>query len=1093
LFQNLIPAIWKIAIWVISLAQLLFRRISKIMRYIAFLFCILICWFFIGIENSYSQTGASANYVITGDIPTGTGLYTYTITMHPSMPDGCLESPCFDPSNSLFSIVTSLGVTYTLGTDYTMSASPDGLPVEIDFITYPIPLGTRITWVNTAWWPLASYPASCENLSGYNCRTLVAMDKNIGSNDPPSTSGCLHDCAYFNMLNGNFETDDTNITGWTQRVKLANSDNYQTIGSSLAGSPCDNPTEFDNCWQQALDLYEACISAPELGVDCYENWLQAQEQCRLDYCGNIQSEFEQTPVGTETNDAIAPSISVVAPDIHLPTTNEHSLRLGAAQTDFLQARTSQDFYVQYDNTIINYVHAPVLQKLPDVPETEGLATSLDVKFYALIEGVWVLIYNKTIRSTDADLSTITDPTTSNSYAYSEWRNSFVNLSNYVGVKVRVVFETHDVVFDNETYYAYAYLDINCSNCCFSPQPLAITDITISPTASTCSAELTPAVAASSCTSCAPIFVYQWETPDGETYITTGSEPFVKIQNGAHRVRMNIVEGDIFNCCWSDWTDINVNLPCTIPEIDVFFNCDNDTYEVRASGTLATTRRNADMIDISVFSALTAPFYYSIGESFSQTGMICAPTYQLNEVLNVSASTLSDDWIIPTGQIDKSQVNANDVVDFLQTGNPFRTGEKGVWRLSDSYAYVTDRIGEGDIPEVEAEEGVAKDGGVFELKMFNWQNDKAQTEEWRRVSRATQYNPYGYGTEQRDVLGRYGAAIYGYKGQLLTANAGNAMQREIAYEGFEDNSEVSNFQLASGIPSGLKNQFSFEITWARGDRAVVYHKLNENLLNTANVRIKGFRADTKTYFELSGVNISIDERTRTSATVTLSTLPDGFTVDTEWWGTIQINSALPAFGSTYIDYTANITDQEAHTGKKSFRVSDEVTLTQPFLDLQAEKEYLFSAWVKRTLISGQDEHDYGLSSSSGPVMISISGGGIPTPFVLYPSGPIIEGWQRIEGTFCITEKLTEPFHITFFHGGEPGSSFFDDIRVQPAKSSMTSYVYDPITYRIEAVLDENNYATFYFYDYEGKLHLTQKESLEGIITTQEAMQHLMRRD
>ena len=45
---------------------------------------------------------------------------------------------------------------------------------------------------------------------------------------------------------------------------------------------------------------------------------------------------------------------------------------------------------------------------------------------------------------------------------------------------------------------------------------------------------------------------------------------------------------------------------------------------------------------------------------------------------------------------------------------------------------------------------------------------------------------------------------------------------------------------------------------------------------------------------------------------------------------------------------------------------------------------------------------------------------------------------------------------------------DDIRVHPFNSNMKSFVYNPVNIRLMAELDENNHATFYEYDEEGKL-------------------------
>ncbi len=69
------------------------------------------------------------------------------------------------------------------------------------------------------------------------------------------------------------------------------------------------------------------------------------------------------------------------------------------------------------------------------------------------------------------------------------------------------------------------------------------------------------------------------------------------------------------------------------------------------------------------------------------------------------------------------------------------------------------------------------------------------------------------------------------------------------------------------------------------------------------------------------------------------------------------------------------------------------------------------------------------------------------------------------------------------------SYYDDIRIHPCKGNMKVYVYDRISLRLMAELDENNYATFYEYDEQGNLVRTKRETERGIMTTQESRAEL----
>jgi len=97
--------------------------------------------------------------------------------------------------------------------------------------------------------------------------------------------------------------------------------------------------------------------------------------------------------------------------------------------------------------------------------------------------------------------------------------------------------------------------------------------------------------------------------------------------------------------------------------------------------------------------------------------------------------------------------------------------------------------------------------------------------------------------------------------------------------------------------------------------------------------------------------------------------------------------------------------------------------------------------------------------------------------MHPSGPIIEGWQRIDTSFTVPSDATSAKLIL----GDDGSQkvYFDDIRILPFNGEMVSYVYDPVSLRLVSELDANNYATFYEYDEEGTPVRTKAETSRGI--------------
>ena len=63
-------------------------------------------------------------------------------------------------------------------------------------------------------------------------------------------------------------------------------------------------------------------------------------------------------------------------------------------------------------------------------------------------------------------------------------------------------------------------------------------------------------------------------------------------------------------------------------------------------------------------------------------------------------------------------------------------------------------------------------------------------------------------------------------------------------------------------------------------------------------------------------------------------------------------------------------------------------------------------------------------------------------------------------------------------------WIDDVRVQPADAQMTTYVYDPNTFRLLASFDDQHFGLLYQYNPEGKLIRKQVETARGVKTIQE---------
>lgn len=161
-----------------------------------------------------------------------------------------------------------------------------------------------------------------------------------------------------------------------------------------------------------------------------------------------------------------------------------------------------------------------------------------------------------------------------------------------------------------------------------------------------------------------------------------------------------------------------------------------------------------------------------------------------------------------------------------------------------------------------------------------------------------------------------------------------------------------------------------------------------------------------------------------------------------------------------------------------------SMMNPSFTLTPGKKMWFSSWVRENcngnLSAGIPCTD--TTYTHGSVQISFNNG--QNTAILKPSGPIIDGWQKIEGAFTVPQGATSATLSLLNSNTQSIPIYFDDIRIHPFNADMKSYVYDPINLRLVAELDANNYATYYEYDEEGTLIRTKVETQQGIKTINE---------
>ncbi|MGQ3012528.1 MAG: hypothetical protein ACT6QS_02370 [Flavobacteriales bacterium] len=360
----------------------------------------------------------------------------------------------------------------------------------------------------------------------------------------------------------------------------------------------------------------------------------------------------------------------------------------------------------------------------------------------------------------------------------------------------------------------------------------------------------------------------------------------------------------------------------------------------------------------------------------------------------------------------------------QTINPYIANILGNWRAKRSWLFQGDRNNRN----VNQDENLRRDGYIAKYRPFWTYNTTSALWEkssgvnntaynnWNWTSEMTVYSPYGFDLENRDPLGIFSAAMYGFKNMLATGVASNAMNKEIAFDGFEDYYTATFGEKCARPQSWFANQLS-KITSAdahSGKYAMV------------------LTADYTKAFKLT-----------------------------------------PALGA-----------QQSHEVPYVLNSNDLLQGFAPNASAVAARKFILSFWAKGNYTNAT--YDY--TNISADVRLNGS-----TPLLVAGSlrkSDLVEGWQKYEYAFNIPAGSTGTLDITFGTGGQ--STLFDDIRIHPFDGHMKTFVYDRESFLFRAEMDENNFGTFYEYSPEGKLVRVKKETMNGMVTTQESQTNMFKR-
>ncbi|MBD3638026.1 MAG: hypothetical protein HUJ25_11795 [Crocinitomicaceae bacterium] len=488
--------------------------------------------------------------------------------------------------------------------------------------------------------------------------------------------------------------------------------------------------------------------------------------------------------------------------------------------------------------------------------------------------------------------------------------------------------------------------------------------------------------------------------------------------------------------------------------------------------------------------------YSIPVSFDKNRM--------DNVLNSMAVVFKDEW-------ENNGGNNNE--------NPFATGEAGIWRPYKSYVYVgTRNVGEDPsiIPTVKT--NIRDNGKMNNAYFFNWQiqNFEQFTPEWQWTTEITKFNSEAYELENVNRLNILSSALYGYDGSLVLAIGSNAGYHEIGVEDFERYQAGSNTDLGTMNADDNLEFFNLHTSGPMSDMVErTYRIVGGKSLASGKFQVEletqeAFNLGDKVEVALATSNFNSGGKSESYIfTTTVTNIPASsgntilelqskhhFQVSGQYYSllgqdnlvtgraTVSVKKELNDLGTntTTLAYVQN----KAHTGDMSLRFNEGQSglgymMAQGKIDLIKDKTYTFSAWVSRDDINTIDFEDITLDVKEfdGQFWNSIQ------DVSSFRKSKVVEGWQKIEFDFTpIVSNSVIAIYLKSQLNGVGIDSYIDDIRISPKTGGIVTYVYDNDNFRLKATLNEDNYATFYFYDEEGNLHLLKRETERGIQTISE---------
>lgn len=500
---------------------------------------------------------------------------------------------------------------------------------------------------------------------------------------------------------------------------------------------------------------------------------------------------------------------------------------------------------------------------------------------------------------------------------------------------------------------------------------------------------------------------------------------------------------------------------------------------------------------------------------------------IDSVINSSVSTYADQWDNDFKDARFENDENSLATTYLNGMDGYLSGTRGIWRNWMNFVYHTDRRQSSSLIKTRVD-------GTYRMGLFKWEEPLTVhcDSNWVRANEITRYDAYNHDVENRDALGIYSAALYSFKGKLPVAVGVNTKYSEFGFEGFEEYDAGVNYHQYNNATSNIdvlthkravsivdpycqtvysflqgwgftNSSHSFFTTTIQSNIPIGYTYSNVEVLQYFGHMVGGSHVSNHFSYPYTITHTGILDN-KSHFSISPSVNPLGVSGIWLYNGEVRIPRCIYISGSvTAIDNQitgVEVSETKAHTGRRSIKITGSPTFKQYQLTLDMNKSYNFSAWLSRdeahAAVSTYKQNHISANANCSVEIVALDAADNPVGILgrFEPSGSMVNQWQKVEGEFMVTDPSVKSVAIRLYSGTDGSSdivAYFDDVRIYPTDGNMKSYVYNNRNYRLAATLDDNNYATFYYYDEEGNLYLTKQETEKGIYTIQETKANMPR--